>query len=73
MTVCRSCKAPVIWALTEQGNSMPIDQDPVEGGSIKLEPGHPPIARVVPKAEREGLLYTSHFARCPYAERHRRR
>jgi len=34
--VCRSCKAPILWALTETGKRMPVDAEPVEGGNILL-------------------------------------
>ena len=34
---CRSCHAPVIWAVTSAGKSMPVDRDPAEDGSIALQ------------------------------------
>lgn len=45
--VCKSCKAPVIWATTQNGNRMPVDSEPVEGGNIVLSHrrvGEPPVA-----------------------------
>lgn len=70
-TPCRSCGAPVIWARHQlTGREMPIDAEPVTGGTITIEPdmfgapsywiaaGTPP-----PGAER----HTSHFATCPNA------
>jgi hypothetical protein len=47
--VCASCKAPVIWAMTENGKRMPVDAEPVESGTILLShrlPAQPPVALV---------------------------
>lgn len=27
MAACRSCQAPIFWAMTETGKSMPIDRE----------------------------------------------
>lgn len=35
---CRSCNAPIIWATTDRGVSMPVDRDPVAGGNVQLTP-----------------------------------
>lgn len=63
---CRSCGAPIIFAATEQGKTMPVDAAPQK--RVLLEPaaeGLPPIARVVD-------TYVSHFATCPNAAQHRK-
>ena len=77
---CRSCKAKVVWALTEKGKRMPVDAEPAVGGTIVLEhtqQGKPPLARVVSGEElstmrrqeesrgEELRLFKSHFATCP--------
>ena len=33
---CRSCGAPIIWAVTENGKRMPVDATPREDGNILL-------------------------------------
>lgn len=83
MSACRSCGAPVVWAVTVDGRRMPVDRDPVDGGNVLLapsvEPGGSPTATVVGKRVQETLFgdngprYVSHFATCPDANRHRRR
>lgn len=35
-STCRSCGAPVIWALTEAGKRIPVDPEPMAGGNIVL-------------------------------------
>lgn len=78
--VCRSCKAPVRWAVTDSGTAIPLDAEPVDGGNIRLAgarvPGGTPRAVIVPDARRAefaGELYVAHFATCPDAGQHRRR
>ena len=77
---CRSCKAPIRWAVTEAGRPIPLDLEPVDAGNVRLDdarvPGGAPIAVIVFSEDREafaGELYLSHFATCPYAQEHRRR
>jgi hypothetical protein len=77
---CRSCKAPIRWAITENGRLMPLDLEPADDGNIRLaaalEPGGTPRCAVVPEAHRAALageLYVPHFSTCPYAHEHRRR
>ena len=78
--VCRSCKAPIRWAVTEHGNPIPLDLEPADGGTIRLAgaraKGGTPRAVIVPEARRgelAGELYVAHFATCPYADQHRKR
>lgn len=46
---CRSCGAPIIWAVTTASRRpIPVDQEPVEDGNIELEaqdPTSPPYAK----------------------------
>lgn len=36
MTVCTSCGAPILWAVTETGKRIPVDREPVAGGNLRL-------------------------------------
>ena len=47
--VCASCKAPVLWVLTENGKRMPVDSEPVTHGNLVLSHrrvSEPPTALV---------------------------
>jgi len=71
MAVCQSCNAPIAWAKTDNGRPMPMDVLPSPEGTFAfVTPGR---VRFVPVADREGYaLHTSHFATCPFADKHRR-
>lgn len=71
---CRSCGAPVIWAKTEKGKSMPVDAnavDPPDTGNIllTLEDGVLTAKYVLSASG----LRLSHFATCPQAPSWRKR
>lgn len=74
---CRSCDADIIWGVTEKDKRMPVDADPVEGGSFALvneEVNGKTIVRAVWRTRApEGTteFHASHFATCPNAEQHR--
>jgi len=67
-SVCRSCGAPIEWAITVNGRRIPLDLGEHEGGNLEVRAGvaynllPPP-----PRARR------AHFATCPNADRHRKR
>jgi hypothetical protein len=74
---CRTCKAPVFRALSENQKTMVMDTEPVvvsawarglfvvsDGVAVAWKKGHP-----MP----EGSLYQSHFATCPDADEWRKR
>lgn len=68
---CRSCNAPIEWAITTKGSRIPLNPHPTLNGNIELRDG---IAHVVPvDLSATTLRYTSHFADCPNAARHRKR
>lgn len=77
VTVCRSCKAPVIWCITPRGKRMPVDAVPVSNGNVVVDlMRSPPLAQVqAGGAQRPNAAgsYTSHFATCPQAARWRDR
>lgn len=83
---CRSCGAPVIWAINERTKKRaPIDAEPADNGPIVFvhDPGFggDPEYRVLAKADRvDGAVlraagirpafYTNHFQTCPNARQH---
>jgi hypothetical protein len=78
-SACRSCHAPIVWAVTEAGRPIPLNPDPEPAGNLELvtRPGQrPPVVHVLtasaprsPDVDR----YQSHFATCPNANEWRRR
>lgn len=66
VSACKSCGAPVDWAVTPAGKRMPLDVGPAENGNLTLKLG---IA--VPRTEEHvaaGLpARVSHYATCPQA------
>ena len=67
MIICRTCQAPIIWAVTPSGRRMPLDAEPREGGNVTLR------ADGVAIVGGEGAVrYVSHFVTCPQAGQHRR-
>lgn len=80
---CRSCGARLIWCLTEAGNRMPVDAEPVEDGNLAMfMVGGTPHCKALPKIDHadEDLMaavlpverYKSHFATCVHAAQHRK-
>lgn len=79
---CRTCRAPVVWAVLPSGRRIPLDPEPDPAGRVRLEaigPGTDRAAVVLNTGDAEDAraageaLYTSHFATCPQADQHRRR
>lgn len=77
---CRSCGAPIIWAVTDAGKAMPVDpiHDP-GNGNIALHRAAGEIrAAVVPARKAAAMraaghpMYIAHFGSCPHADRWRR-
>lgn len=75
VSACRSCGAPIMWAITEAGSPIPLDAipDPQRGNIEVHEDGS---CRVLGDLERllivevdgdAAELYLSHFASCPHA------
>jgi hypothetical protein len=74
---CEGCKAPIIWAITDNGRHMPVDIEPVgpnSGNVLLTGPPRAPRAEVVRNPAKlfgKANVYRSHFVTCPYAERYR--
>lgn len=72
MNNCRSCGARITWLRSLSGKSIPVDEDPVEGGNIVVL-GPSDSCRVYRNAEAaqsenpDKPRYVSHFATCPQA------
>lgn len=70
---CGSCDAPIVWARTISGRTMPVDAEPGDGGNVFLELRQGLLrAYVVPQ---DGTpfaspvdFHTSHFVTCPDAD-----
>lgn len=72
MATCKSCGATMTWAKTTAGRIIPMDALPTPEGTWYYASAG--MVRFVPLEGRTaGLeLYTSHFATCPFADKHRR-
>lgn len=88
MTTCKSCRAEVVWTVTDKGEPMPIDPDSVPTGNLVVDfvrPGQPVDRRtgkplLTNRSHMAGLeddsaepRYVSHFVSCPAAASHRKR
>jgi hypothetical protein len=67
---CRSCDAPIEWAITTKGSRIPLDVGLHDDGNIDVVDG---IAHVVPVAGTYDAppRRRSHFVTCPDAARFR--
>jgi len=74
---CRSCGAPIWWAMTLAGKRMPVDAEPASDGNLALyfrgDTGELMCAVATAAAERAGDRWVSHFATCRHARRWRRK
>jgi hypothetical protein len=63
---CRSCGAPILWAVSKDGKRMPLNIDRSPGLVVEGEQSDgTPIVASRP-------VYTSHFSTCPDADDWRR-
>lgn len=79
---CKSCGAPMVWAISEKGKPIPCDVKPAEKGSLflfrrpdKIEAiyylsKHPSAVRARARGQAKHL---AHWATCPRAEQYRRK
>lgn len=81
MTACRSCGAPIRWAVTVNGKRMPLDEQPDPDGNLVLSDPTPGAYAPTVAFTTQNTLplpddpprFTSHFATCPNADQHRRK
>jgi hypothetical protein len=72
---CGTCRAPVVWASTVSGSTMPIDPGIDAAGNVAVTPGNPPRVRYLKTSEEPGAAeypMLPHWATCPDAKQHRR-
>lgn len=62
---CRSCHAPIVWAETEAGKRIPLDEKPATVFQLQAVALGPPKAVPV-------RAHVSHFATCPHADEWRK-
>ena len=73
---CVSCGGPIFFARLPSGATMPLDGEPDPSGNVIMDgQGR---GRVLTNEELTALppetpRYLSHFAKCPFASRHRKR
>lgn len=77
MSECSSCGAQIIWAVSEEGKPMPVDQAvPRQGNLLLFRRNGKVVAAVACPALREkhpeGPWRISHFATCPDAKKFRK-
>ncbi len=69
---CKSCGKTIIWAMTPAGKNIPVDVEPVFGGTIALDHSDSPHPQARFEKPGQTRLHKSHFATCPKAEQHRK-
>lgn len=73
---CKSCQALVIWCVTEKGNRMPVDAEPVMVARgfrlIEARTTDVVLATYTADPVPDERLWVSHFSTCPDAVQHRR-
>jgi len=70
---CRSCGAPILWALTGRGKTMPVDAAPSDGGNVRLVLDGGTLRAIVGGDTDDQPVHVSHFVTCKHADRHRRK
>lgn len=72
MAKCRTCEAPVEWALMESGKMMPLDAVPSKDGRFVFIGGKARLETLEDRALARPV-YTSHFVTCPDRDLHRKK
>lgn len=80
MAKCKSCGADIVWIKTKRGKMMPCNPTAIayrfaercETDALMMVTEDGKVDRGVPDACSWMTGYVSHFATCPYAEKHRR-
>ena len=85
VTTCKSCGAKIVWIKTQNGRSMPCNEEQVEyqknyrgAALIVTKDGEVVRGNIIKEGGSalvpivDGIGYVSHFATCPNADKHRR-
>ncbi len=66
---CRTCQAPIHWAVTEKGKRIPVEIRPTTDGALVLLVGDGGLfAHWFNEEKHRGMeRYNSHFQACPNA------
>ena len=70
---CRSCHAPIVWARTASGKTMPVDAVETPDGNLVLTLGADGYHVEVVGATDDRPRHRPHFATCPDADSWRKR
>jgi hypothetical protein len=72
---CKSCRAPILWTVTESGKRMPLDFAPSADGTVAISVGEHEGRRAwrsrIAELGEAVVRRKSHFATCPNAATHR--
>lgn len=70
---CRSCGAPMRWAVTTAGKRMPLDPQPSDRGNVHVDDdGTATVLGPLEVQAHDGPLYVPHFATCDDPDRFRK-
>jgi hypothetical protein len=73
MSLCRSCDAPIKWAKTRAGKTIPVDAEPSADGNLVLVPDFlGGLFALAADSDPDKPRHKSHFATCPNADAHRK-
>jgi hypothetical protein len=71
---CRSCKASILWAVTEKGRRIPLEPTKTTRGNMEQVGTQGDGTMIVAVGGKpETFRWLSHFAVCPGADTHRKR
>lgn len=59
---CRTCKAPILWATTEQGKTIPMDAEPTADGNMYRDGDIVKAVSIFNQPEPGTPLFKSHFS-----------
>ncbi len=71
-STCKGCGAPLIWAITEHGKRIPLNQPEKRFILVLVQPDNDPDLSYSYYEARMRETYTSHFATCPKADEFRK-
>ena len=66
-STCKTCGAPILWAVTASGAKMPLDEQERNVLEVALDPDTHEL-----QITRQVRGHESHFATCPDAAEHRK-